>query len=252
MSGNQGDYGYTRDVIASGRRLLAEVDKRAPSGVRWMVRTASATRALPAQMQELIASELLGIVRTLTARGREALVAAEEAVDTAGSPTSLRELADLLDGAIAARASDLASFVRSDRLQATDEEAWTGKAAWAYRTAMEGQGEAVGRIATSAKELAQVCRDLAGHLEGFVWQLTTEVVLLVGASAGLLMALATLPDTLGASIVAVAPAAIVLLGSLISLAGTIGNDLIRTSDLADDAAVSIQAWPNSRFGGRTR
>lgn len=251
MSGNQGDYGYTRDVIASGRRLLAEADKRAPSGVRWMVRTASATRALPAQMQELIASELLGIVRTLTARGREALVAAEEAIDTAGSPTSLRKLADLLEEAVAARASDLAPLVRSDRLQATDEEAWTGTAAWAYRTAMEGQGEAVGRIATSAKELAQVCRDLAEHLDGFVVALTVSILGLVAAAAGLIAALGTAESGVGA-VVGLGGAIV----GVIAAGGVFGATMLQndavTSRLADDATVSVQAWPTSRFGGRTR
>lgn len=250
MSGNQADYGYTRDVIASGRRLLAEVDQRAPSGLRWMVHTASATRALPAQMQELIAAELLAAVRTLTARGREALTAAEEAVDTAGSPTSLRELADLLEGVVAAQADDLAPRVRSDRLEATDEDAWSGRAAGKYRAAMEGQGEAVRRIAESAKDLAQVCRDLAEQLDGFIGSLTFEIVALVGAAASVIAAFAAAPETLGGSLFAAGAASIGLLAAFGTLVVTLQMHGARLDGLVRASTVDIQAWPTSRFGGR--
>lgn len=249
MTSNQGDYGYTRDVIAAGRRIVAEIEKRAPDGVRWMVRTASATRMLPAQMQEVIARELLTVVQALAARSSEALAAAEEAVNTAGSPTALRQLADLLEATVAKPAGDLAPRVRSDGLEATDDEAWTGKAAGLYRKAIEGQGDAVGRISASAKELAKVCRDLAGHLDGFVVALTVSIVGLVGALMGVAVALSGLQSG-GGSLLVLAGAVVVLIAGVGSFIATLVQHGIVLGGLISNATLSVQAWPNSRFGGR--
>jgi hypothetical protein len=250
MSGNEADYGYTRDVIASGRKLLAEIDRRAPDGVRWAVRTASATRTLPAQLQDIIASELLGVVRTLTKRARSALDAAESTVNGAGSPTALRELADKMDDNVAAKATDLAPRVRSDALRATTDEVWSGHAASLYRQALEGQGEAVERITSTAEKLASVCRDLASDLNDFIGSLTVSIVGFVGSAALFLAALTSAPETLGGSLLVVGGSLIVLLGSIAALAYIVTKNADTMKQLAKEAEISVQAWPNARFADR--
>lgn len=250
MTGNAGDYGFAREVIASGRRILAVIDRRAPDGIRFAVHTASATRALPAPMQEIIVAELVGIVGQLTARGRQALGEAERAVDAAGSPTTLNQLAHSLEVTIGARSRELAPRVRVDALEATDEGAWSGRAARLYRDATEGQGEAVSRIAGSTEKLADVVRELAGHLDGFVWSLTASIVGLVAAAMGLLTALFGGIEALAAAIVVASASIVALAGAGLALVATLVSNSSVLSGLAHDAALSIEEWPTSRFGER--
>ena len=250
MSGNLEDYGYTRDVIEQGRKLMNELDRRGPGAIRLAVRSAGSTRTLPPLVQDFIAGELTNALGMVTGQGRRALDEAERQVDLAGRPTTLRELADMLDTSVKAKSDELAPLVRLDALRATDEEAWSGHAAQLYRYACEGQGEAVGRISDCSDNLAGVLRGLAGHLEGFVTTVTGAILGLIGSAMTLCMSLTAAPETIGGSLWGVIPASVGLLGSVMVAVGVLATNAAVTEQLAQDATASVRAWPKSRFGGR--
>lgn len=249
MSGNQGDYGPTRDAIASGRRVLAQIDRRAPEAARFLVRNANPSRTFPPFLQDLIAAELVTLLADVTARGRRALDHAEEFVNAAGSPTTLDGYANSLDATVGKRSLALFPTIRNDALSATYDDAWSGTAAQLYRDASDGQGAAVERIATCSAELSKVLRDLARHLEGFMGFLTASILTMVGSAMGILAAFSSLvaPEAalavFSSSIVLLAAAVVTLFATMRTHEGVLEN-------LASDATIAVAAWPQARFGGR--
>lgn len=250
MSGHEQDYAFTRSVIASGRKALRYLDTHGPQAIRVAVRTSPTTRGLPFVVQEFIAGELSEVLRSVTRQAGDALDQATRLVDDAGSPSTLRDLAALLERDVARTADELASLVRTDALEATVDEEWSGTAAQRYRQACEGQGDAIARVATATRELTAVLEGMANQLDSSVVGFTAALIGVVTALVSLAASLGTAPATLGATLLAVYPELLLLAAALVAVVTEVWLTSQSTKRLADDAQIAVQAWPDSRFGDR--
>lgn len=193
---------------------------------------------------------LVSLTRKVTGELRLQLDTAEELVDAAGAPADLREAADWLDGKVSGPADRLAPHIRSDKLEATQDSAWSGSGALLYRSAVDGQDAAVLRISDAGRKNAKVLRDTATALDGFVGAMTLQVLGIVAAGLSLMGALGAVVSASHYLIVVVSFAATVVstVVSIGSAIGTVQSTLVTMSSLVSESKVPIVAWPDARFG----
>lgn len=244
------DYRSTRDLIAAGHRVLAAVDACAPGALRHAVYADRNLVMLPSLAKDWMVERLVGLTHRVTRELRAQLGTAEELVDAAGAPSDLRESADWLDARVAERADRLAPLIRVDKLEATQEGAWSGSGALLYRSAVDGQDAAVLRVSEAGRSNAKVLRDAAAALDGFVGSMTLQVLGIVAAALSLMGALAALVSASHYLIVVVSFAAAVVSAvvSVGSAIGTVQSTLVTMSSLVRESKADIVAWPDARFG----
>lgn len=244
------DYQSTRDLIRAGYRVLDVVEARAPAALRHAVYADRNLATFPSLAKDWMVERLVDLTKKVTGELRVQLETAEELVDAAGAPADLREAADWLDAHVAERAEALAPLIRSDKLEATQDSAWSGSGALLYRAAVDGQDTAVLRISEAGRRNANVLRDAASALDGFVGAMTLQVFGIVAAGLSLMGALAALVSASHYLIVVLsfAAALVTTVISIASAVGTVQTTLVAMSSLVGQSRVPIVAWPDARFG----